>query len=134
MLYRILADPTSANLDHLTWAGVPWLFHAGALVTLIVELSAPLILTRFSPCWAVGGALLHLGIAATMGLGMFSWGMLALYPVLFAPWLLRALDRWGPGHRVGPAKADSLSPGVPAPVDPAPARGLRPGRSAPPPR
>ena len=31
------------------------------------------------------GALMHLGIALTMTLGMFSWGMLALYPILLAP-------------------------------------------------
>ena len=34
--------------------------------------------------WAPLGVFMHLGIASTMELGMFSFGMLALYPVFFA--------------------------------------------------
>jgi hypothetical protein len=32
-------------------------------------------------------------IAIGMKLGMFSWGMLALYPVVFSAWLTPLLDR-----------------------------------------
>jgi hypothetical protein len=38
---------------------------------------------------------MHLGIWATMSLGMFSAGMIALYPVLLAPFILR---RWSPSR------------------------------------
>ena len=46
--------------------------------------------------WAIFGALLHVGLALTMELGMFPFGMLALYPVLFGPWTCQALDRLTP--------------------------------------
>ncbi len=93
VLLRIMCDPTSANLDHLFWVDHAWIFDLGGYFTLALELSGFLILTRFMPWWAIGGAFMHLGIATTMGLGMFSWGMLALYPILFAPWIIRGLDR-----------------------------------------
>jgi hypothetical protein len=35
--------------------------------------------------WMLIGVLLHLGIAATMSLGIFPWAMLALYPALLHP-------------------------------------------------
>ena len=35
--------------------------------------------------WIATGVVFHLGIAMTLKLGIFPWGMLALYPVLFAP-------------------------------------------------
>lgn len=94
-LYRILTDPTAARLDHLALADWTWPFHVLWLGTIALELSAPLLLTRWAPWWGVLGATLHLGIAATMGLGVFSWGMLALYPAVFALWWPRS-QRWGP--------------------------------------
>jgi hypothetical protein len=36
---------------------------------------------------------MHLGIALTMDLGMFSWGMLALYPILLARLFERSTRR-----------------------------------------
>lgn len=107
VLYRIMTDPTSADLDHLFWFDLPLPFHIGALATLALELSAPLLLTRFAPYWAIGGIGLHLGIAATMGLGIFPWGMLALYPLVLSPWLARGLDRLGrPRASPGPLERD----------------------------
>jgi uncharacterized membrane protein YphA (DoxX/SURF4 family) len=38
--------------------------------------------------WLAGGVALHLGIAATMQLGIFPWAMLACYPAFFHP------DEW----------------------------------------
>ncbi len=35
---------------------------------------------------------MHLGLVGTMHLGMFSWAMLAFYPVLLGPWTCKALD------------------------------------------
>jgi hypothetical protein len=86
-LYQILADPMGGRLDPVRWYDHPWLFRLGGAATLVLELSAPLLLTRWAPLWALFAAPIHLGIAAMMDLGMFSWGMLAMYPVLFGPWL-----------------------------------------------
>jgi hypothetical protein len=88
-LYRILTDPTAGRLDHIAWADTDLLFHLGWWGTLVLELTSPLLLTPLAPWWAIFGAGMHLGIAATMRLGVFSWGMLALYPILFEPWLRR---------------------------------------------
>ncbi len=57
--------------------------------TVALELSSLLLLTRWAPWWGIVGALMHVGIFSMMELGMFSWGMLALYPIVFAPWLVR---------------------------------------------
>lgn len=91
-IYRILTDPLAGKLDPVVFEG--WWVPAYALSvgTILIELTAFLVLTRFAPYWAVCGAIMHLGIAMMMHLGMFSWGMLSLYPLLFAPWIVR---RWG---------------------------------------
>lgn len=93
-LYTILADPLAGHLDPVFWADYPLPFWIGGWGTLAVELSAPLVLTRFAPWWAVAAAPIHIGIALTMDLGMFSYGMLALYPVLFAPWIVKGHEAW----------------------------------------
>lgn len=84
VLYRVMTDPLAGHLDPvgaMAWWGplrvLGWL-------TIVLELSAPLVLTRWARWWAIGGIMMHLGIAFTMDLGMFSWGMLALYPVVLA--------------------------------------------------
>ncbi len=94
-LYRIMADPTAGRLDpdRPFWRTLWPLFRVGAPLTVLMECAAPLVFTRLAPYWAVFGALMHVGIAITLNLGMFSWGMLSLYPVLFGPWLLPTLDR-----------------------------------------
>ncbi len=96
VLYRILADPLAAKVDpgftHPLWLVF---CRVGSFTTIVLEVGAVLILTRFAPWWALVAAVMHLGIAATMELGMFAWGMLSLYPVLFWPWIVRALDRRG---------------------------------------
>ena len=91
-IYRILTDPMAGRLNPETFARWEGAAYALSLGTIVLECSAFLLLTRYAPRWAVLGAIMHLSIAATMHLGMFSWGMLALYPLLFAPWIIR---RWG---------------------------------------
>ncbi len=88
VLYRVVTDPMAAHMDAV--ALEPWfpVLHFFGLCTIALELSAPLLLTRFAPWWALCGAGMHIGIFLTMDLGMFSWGMLALYPLLFAPWIV----------------------------------------------
>ena len=91
-IYRILTDPLSGRLDPVAfedWQGVAYALSVG---TVLLELTPLLLLTRLAPYWAMCGVLMHLGIAATMHLGMFSWGMLSLYPLLFSAWIVR---RWG---------------------------------------
>lgn len=90
-LLRVLADPLAAWLPAellLPWATPLWLAGMGAV---LLECTAFLLLTRWRPWWALGGLLLHIGIAATMKLGMFSYGMLSLYPLLLAPWWMRGM-------------------------------------------
>ena len=88
-LMRILTDPMSANLDPVGWSEYELLFRLGGFVTIAIELSSPLLLTRYGHFWAVAGFMMHIGIAMTMSLGMFAWGMLAFYPMLLAPFILR---------------------------------------------
>jgi hypothetical protein len=92
-LYKILTDPLAGRLDPVFWGAHPWPFLVGGAATFVVELSAPLILTRWSRYWAVFAATIHVGIALAMDLGMFPYGMLALYPVMTAPWVIALWDR-----------------------------------------
>lgn len=114
-LYVVLHDPHIARFD---WAGMGWLdgmvwpLRIGTAATKLFEWGAPLFLLaywfrltadrggrlrsfflRFDVrLWLVTvGAILHLGIALTMQLGIFPWAMLALYPAFFHPDELQAL-------------------------------------------
>jgi hypothetical protein len=85
VLYRIMTNPMAAHLDpHVgaEWAGTLRFFGWG---TIALELSAPLLFTRWARWWAVAGAMMHIGIAAFIDIGVFSYGMLALYPLLLWP-------------------------------------------------
>ena len=87
-LLRILTDPMSGLLDPVFWADHTEWFRWGGFFTIAIELSAPLLLTRYAHHWAIGGLCMHIGITLTMSLGMFGWGMLAFYPWLLAPFIL----------------------------------------------
>lgn len=76
-LYRAVADPVSGNLPGA--AGWMWLWQAGGVYTVVVELLSPLLLTRWARWWAPFAIAMHVGIALTMDLGWFPWGMLGLY-------------------------------------------------------
>jgi hypothetical protein len=88
-LYRIVTDPMAGTLDPIRWLALRPAFQVMSWATIALELSSVLLLTRFAPWWGVVGVLMHLGIFSMMELGMFSWGMLALYPIVFAPWIVR---------------------------------------------
>lgn len=96
VLYRIVTDPLAGHLDPTFWADFMWLFTSGSWFTIVWEIGAFMLLTKLGRWWALGGAFMHVGIALTMELGMFSWGMLALYPVLWATWVCSGLDRIKP--------------------------------------
>ena len=92
VLYRILADPLTGSLDPVRAQHWGWLLKLLGQGTVGMELTAPLLLTPLAPLWGLGAVTMHLGIAALMDLGMFSWGMLALYPVVYVPAWLRLRD------------------------------------------
>ena len=104
-LLRILVDPMAAELDPVFWSQFPWLFRWAGFGTIAFELGSPLLLTRHAHRFAIFGLLMHLGIAVTMSLGMFSWGILAFYPLFLAPFILRRLDRSGGGQDPAAAPA-----------------------------
>jgi len=95
MLYRIMADPMAARLDpdNPLWRDLWPVFRLAGMGTVIWEVCSPLLLTRWSHIYGIAGILMHIGIAVGMKLGMFSYGMLSLYPVVMAPWLIPLLDR-----------------------------------------
>lgn len=102
-LANALSDPHFARFDP-SW--VPYTFplpQLAAALTMLFELGAPLLLlvvwfeaTAERPgriravanrlhlrhAWIAIGVAFHLGIALFLQLGVFPWGMLALYPVL----------------------------------------------------
>lgn len=94
VLYNIMVDPMAAKLDPVFWESYWPLFRVGGWVTIAFELTPFLIFTRFCPYWAIPAALMHIGIASTMYLGMFSYAMLSMYPLLFAVWWLPWIDRF----------------------------------------
>jgi hypothetical protein len=105
VLFRIMMDPLASNHAAESWVWAYPLFRLAGWVTIFLECSAFLLMTRWCHWWAIGGGLMHLGIGVFMTLGMFSWGMLSVYPILLAPFLIKALDR---------KKSDSpLAAGVP---------------------
>jgi hypothetical protein len=102
----VLGDPHFARFfPGSLRAGYP-LMQLGTALTMLFEHSAPLFLLwtwldkrpgrggRFGDAvrrlhvrwiWLALGISLHAGIAVTMQLGMFPFGILALYPALFGP-------------------------------------------------
>jgi len=114
-LGNILTDPHFARFDPAWVApGYPLLQLATAS-TMLFELGSPLmiLLTYWSATaerpgqlrrwanrlrlrwlWIATGVGFHVGIAVTMRLGIFPWGLLALYPVLFHPDELSRAGAW----------------------------------------
>jgi hypothetical protein len=116
---NVMSDPHFARFAPGTFRSVYRLTQLGTAATMLFEGSAPLMLlwlwldsaaateTRARGgrlgerarklhlrwLWMALGAALHLGIAVTMQLGIFPFGMLALYPIFIHPEeLLRARE------------------------------------------
>lgn len=110
-LFLVLQDPSIARHDFGWLREVYPLTQLASFATVCFEYTACLVplvywfrVTRTRPgrlrawfnthrplrAWLVVGVLLHLGIAATMALGIFPWAMLALYPAFFHPDALHA--------------------------------------------
>lgn len=104
-LANVLADPGYRRFDP-DW--VPALFpltQVATAATMAFELGAPLMLVfttldRYRPLrwlrwtWIALGAGFHLGIATFMCIGIFPWGMLAMYPVLFHADEIARAEAW----------------------------------------
>ncbi len=102
-LYVVLQDPSIAAHRFAWLAEVYPLTQLATAATMLFEWGAPAVFlarwyartrtrrgwlrAQFNrypvvPGWLAIGVLLHLGIAATMQLGIFPWAMLALYPLM----------------------------------------------------
>ncbi|HWO18615.1 MAG TPA: hypothetical protein VNO30_07555 [Kofleriaceae bacterium] len=111
-LGNILTDPHFARFDPGWITAAHPLLRLATAATMAFELTAPiyLVLHHFAATperggrlrrlasrlhlrwlWLGTGAAFHLGIALTMTMGIFPWGMLALYPALLLPRDLRRL-------------------------------------------
>jgi hypothetical protein len=111
-LYVILHDWSYAARPFGWLRGQPFYLgtQVATAVTMAWQWTYPLVLVHYFPglgspgrirrlferyrlhwAWIVVGAGFHLGIAATMQLGIFPWGMLALYPAFLHPEELRSI-------------------------------------------
>lgn len=94
-LYRIMVDPLAGNLDatNPVWIALQPLFRVAGMLAVVWETLAPVFFSRHAHWWGIFGVLMHLGIAAGMSLGIFSWAVLSLYPVVMWPFLRPLFDR-----------------------------------------
>jgi hypothetical protein len=111
-LANAVTDPHFARFDPAWVEATLPLLRLGTIATMAFELGAPLYLVwlycaetaerggrvrtlinrlRLRWVWIGLGVSFHLGIAVFLRIGVFPWGMLALYPVLLRP---SELARW----------------------------------------
>ncbi len=105
-LANALADPHFGRFDPSWISAVLPLTQLATMATIAFEWSAPLYLVwlycaetadrsgrlrhwinrlRLRWIWIGTGVVFHLGLVVALPIGMFPWGMLALYPVLLRP-------------------------------------------------
>jgi hypothetical protein len=101
---NVMGDPHFARFPPGSLVSLYPLTQLGTAVSMAFEMSAPLMVFltwfrrdgggsfgafarrwRIRAVWLATGAALHLGIALTMTLGMFPYGVLALYPLFLHP-------------------------------------------------
>lgn len=126
---QILSDPHMARFAPGLATQIHPLLQTATALTMLFEMSAPLLIVvtfldrrpgrggligawlrrfRVRWLWLALGCCLHLGIALTMRLGIFPFGVLALYPLLLHPdELERGAKRW---LRRGGSAADLAEP------------------------
>ena len=114
-LGNVLGDPHFARFAPGSFAPVYPLLQLGTLVTMAFELTSPLYLCwlwlerhperggrfgngvrrfRIRWVWLGAGASLHAGIALGMKIGLFPFGILALYPAFLRPSELLGVLDW----------------------------------------
>lgn len=95
-LYTIMASPQVGRLDPEFFFGMQPAFAVFGAATLVLEMTAPLLLVRqTAPWWGIFGILLHVGLALTMNLGIFPYAMLCFYVIIMAPWLFPSRSAGG---------------------------------------
>jgi hypothetical protein len=121
-LYVILQDWAVASRPFGWLRHQPWyaLTQLSTLVTMVFQWSYPIVLVHYLPppgepgrfrraferwrlhrAWIAIGAWFHVALALTMELGIFPWGMLALYWAFLHPAELPAMLRASPGRTPG---------------------------------
>lgn len=96
--YKILADPLSGLLSPMAaWPYRP-VFQVLDWATLVFEIGALVLLTRWGRWWAWMGVVMHLGLFWLMKLGQFPFAMLAFYPL----WLGAPALAWWDARRSTP--------------------------------
>lgn len=129
-LYSILQDPSIARHRFGWLADYYPLTQLASASTIAFEYTACLVplaywfrATRDRPgrlrrwfnaarpvrVWLALGVCLHVGIAATMQLGIFPWAMLSLYPAFFHPDEWSAARGWRPGRKGANARAAGVN-------------------------
>lgn len=90
----ILADGYWSNIPELATSIPDWLLRSSAWMTLVWELTFPLVVvsSRLRPSWFAVGIAFHIGTGLTLMIGMFPVYSLCLY-VPFMPWE-RLTGRW----------------------------------------
>ncbi len=130
-LHHVLHDPHFARFDPEWLVAARPLTQVATFATMLFELGAPLVLVaialenratapgrigraivglRLRVWFLVVGAAFHAGIAVTMRLGIFPYGMLALYPALVPP------DRWARARELVALARARLRPASSAPT------------------
>jgi hypothetical protein len=118
-LGNTLSDPHFARWNPAWYQPIYPITQLATATTMLFELGAPLILllTYYAATpdrpgrarrwanklhvrwlWIGLGVVFHLGIAIAMQLGIFAWGMLALYPALLLPEELARAEAWLRGY------------------------------------
>jgi hypothetical protein len=121
-LYVILQDWAVASRPFGWLRDQPWyaLTQLSTLVTMVFQWSYPVVLVHYFPppgepgrfrrwferrrmhwAWIVIGAWFHVALALTMELGIFPWGMLALYWAFLHPEELPGFLRASPARTRG---------------------------------
>ena len=83
-LATILADPLVGTLDPVLASRLAVPLYVLGVLTIGLECTGFLLLTRSRRAWGVVAAVMHVGIAFTLDIGAFSAGVLALYPMVLA--------------------------------------------------
>ncbi len=108
VVYRILSDPMAGKMDPVAAEPFWLLWVIFGWATIIVECSAPILLTRWGRYWSLLALPMHVGIYALMELGMFSFGMMAMHVLLLQAWLIPLMDRVPALRRRQPPPADAV--------------------------
>jgi hypothetical protein len=104
-LANALSDPGFARFSSGWVPSIYELTQLATIATMAFELGAPVMIllywqrqrrwvNRLRYAWIATGILFHLGIAFTLRLGIFPFGMIAIYPVLLDPDELTRAEAW----------------------------------------